>query len=962
MCAGASNIGGCNEHGDEDTLSVSLLGTTTTIKSSRKNWTLLYNCYLLSRSFIKPEREEVLPEDGSVPKSSSNSGSADCFTIDMFPTETEEFSIEEDGSVPKSSSTSGSADCFTIDMVPTEIEKFPIEEDGSVPKSSSTSGSADCSTNDMLAPKIEVFPKEDGSVPRSADDIRTNIPEGVDGNESIIFLRKTAQIVRDKDLTSLEEEGGVRRVKSRLQSILAQEIDRSFEEQATAVIVTSTTFDAKVFVVSFVEASKTPTIFLLLVFAALSFTIEMMEAEPKHGWHDWVAILVAVFMLLVFRSVANYHRARRLQKRNKFHVSVLKDGQPKTITISTLVVGHILCLKKGDFVPADGLFVSENGLKLDDKLNPNINRDDNPFLLAGSKIMEGEGHMLVTSVGDNTVLPTVDPNEKSLMEGQIDKTNAYMEYVGLSISLLVSALVLINLVARKMDKNSNIMPEMKGGVSAYRVIKIFGRVFLNPRGKVQILTGVLTVMVTSLQHGMPVVITISLSYWKKKMASSGDANVQNLSSCGTIGIVSVICFDENTVVACKEVMGSTVGALKEEEVACKLMSKDELARAQVMAHEIGILNPELRDMAIENKDLHELAATAEGMNKISVIGSCKLEDKIRILQRLKQEGHVVAFIGGMATNDDIALKAADVGITIRECSTKMARENSEIVISSRNSLRSLIRCLKMGKCAYGNVQTFTEIQLTATLASLLVTLVTTSILDESPITGIHMLWVNSIICILGGLMMVMESYGHQELMNNRPARRMKSLLTKTMWRNVAIRAASDACHLLLLQFIGQAILRINKDVVKTMVFNGFILCQVLELFISTIIIYARNEEVSVSIVRFMCSSHWFLMASGGVMAMQVVVVELLQSLADYKRLNVMQWGFCFIYAAWLCGTGITVKLIADSASEVLWSSRSSGSQFGFLRLRRSSLRLFVIPFSVCVVASFSYCHVNPEIA
>ncbi|KAA3459219.1 calcium-transporting ATPase 12, plasma membrane-type [Gossypium australe] len=880
MCAGARNIGVCNEHGDEDTLSVSLLNTTA--NSSRKNWTRLYNLFLVVGSRIKPEREEL--------------------------------SIEEDGSVPKSSSNSGSADCCTIDMVPTEIEEFFIEEDGSVPKSSSTSGSADCSTNDMFAPKIEVFPKEDGSVPRSADDIRINIPEGVDGNANIIFLRKAAQIVRDKDLTSLEEEGGVRRVKSRLQSILAQEIDRSFEEQATAVIVTGTTFDAKVFVVSFVEASKTPTIFLLLVFAALSFTIEMMEAE--HGWHDGVAILVAVFMLLIFRSVANYRRARRLQKRNKFHVSVLKDGQPKTITISTLVVGHILCLKKGDFVPADALYVSENGLKLDDKLNPNINRDDNPFLLA--------------------VLATVDPDENSLMEGQIDKTDAYMEYVGLSISLLVSALVLINLLVRKVDQNSNIMPEMKGGVSAYRVIKIFARVFLNPRGKVQILTGVLTVMVTSLQHGMPVVITISLSYWKKKMAS-GDANVQNLSSCGTIGIVSVICFDENTVVACKEVMGSIVGALKEEEVGCKLMSKDELATAQVMAHEIGILNPDLRDMAIENKDLHELAATAEGMNKIAVIGSCKLEDKIRILQRLKQEGHVVAFIGGMATNDDLALKAADVGITICECSTKMARENSEIVISSRNSLRSLIRCLKMGKCAYGNVQTFTQIQLTATLASMLVTLVTTSILDESPITGIHVLWVNSIICILGGLMMVMESYGHQELMNNQPARRMKSLLTKTMWRNVAIRAASDACHLLLLQFIGQAILQINKDVVKTMVFNGFILCQVLDLFISTIIIFARNDEVSVSVVRFMCSSHWFLMASGGVMAMQVVVVELLQSLAEYERLNVMQWGFCFIYAAWLCGTGLTVKLIADSASEVLWSSRSSGSQFGYLRLRRSSL-------------------------
>ncbi|XVF31891.1 hypothetical protein REPUB_Repub17cG0033600 [Reevesia pubescens] len=363
-----------------------------------------------------------------------------------------------------------------------------------------------------------------------------------------------------------------------------------------------------------------------------------------------------------------------------------------------------------------------------------------------------------------------------------------------------------------------------------------------------------------------------------------------------------------------------------------------------MAHELGIFNPASNSMAIEGKDVK--LTTAARMKEISVMGSCQLEDKIHILQRLKQGGHVVAFIGGMTTTDTPALKEADVGITGNTCSTKMTRENSDLVISSISSLSPI---LKIGGCAYRNIQTFTQIQLSASLSGLLVTLVTTIVLDESPITGIHLIWVNFIICILGGLMMVMEFQG-QELMNNPPAR-TESLLTKTMWRNVVIRVVSDAFYLLLLQFIGQAIIHMEKDV-KTMIFNGFTLCQLFNQFIP--MGFAGSDSFVV-----MCSSRWFLMATGAVMAMQVLLVEFLKSLADYERLNVMQWGFCFIYAAYLCGFSLSVKCIADSASND--SLRSNGSQPGFLRIRAwPYVSLLGIPFSVFLVASFSY-YVNPDI-
>ncbi|XWS75871.1 hypothetical protein CRYUN_Cryun01aG0129100 [Craigia yunnanensis] len=768
--------------------------------------------------------------------------------------------------------------------------------------------------------------------------------EGVDYEGCI--LEEAARIVRERDLSSLQKFGGVKQVELHLKSYLEEETNRSFEEEQAAWsrIITKHTVNAKDFLLFFLKACKSLTNFLLLVSAALSFTIEMMEQEAKYGWHDGVAILVAMFMLVTFHSVANYRRARKLQKRSKLEVPV----------------GDIFPLKKGDYIPADGLFVSGNGLRLDDKLHPKIN-DQNPFLFSGSEVIDGEGSMLVTSVGANTVLGAI-PDEKTLIEARIDKNNAYMENVALSISVLISVLVLINLVLRKQDKKSNILPDLKGDISANKLTKILEMIFLKPRGKVQILTSALIAMVASLQHGMSVVITASFLHWQKKMASKG-ANVQNLLSCGTIGIVSVICFDltieqmhgnidveqMNGNIDVEQFEGqavikTAVEALKKAGVSCKLVSKDELQAVKTMACELGIFNPDSDSVAIEWND-----DTAAIMEKIAVIGSCQPEDKVHILQRLKEENHVVAFIGGMTAIDTPALKEADVGITWSACSTKMAKENSDIVISSISSLSPI---LKIGGCAYRNVQAFTQIQLTASLSGLLVTLVTTIVLDESPITGIHLIWVNIIICILGGLMMVMELQD-QELMNNPPAR-TESLLIKTMWRNILIRVLSDAFYLLFLQFIGQAIIHMKSDVLKTMIFNSFTLIQVFNQFSD--VGFARRSDALVVV----CSSHWFLMAVGAVMVMQVLLVEFLKSLADYERLNALQWGFCFIYAAYLCGFGLAVKFIADSASDE--SLRSNSSQPGFLRVRTWPLvSLLWIPFSVFLVASFSY-YVNPDIA
>ncbi|KAI5311186.1 hypothetical protein L3X38_000390 [Prunus dulcis] len=88
-------------------------------------------------------------------------------------------------------------------------------------------------------------------------------------------------------------------------------------------------------------------------------------------------------------------------------VQVTRDGRRQKVSIYDLVVGDIVHLSIGDQVPADGIFISGHSLQVDEsslsgESEPVDISEDKPFLLAGTKVQDGSGKMLVTSVGMRT--------------------------------------------------------------------------------------------------------------------------------------------------------------------------------------------------------------------------------------------------------------------------------------------------------------------------------------------------------------------------------------------------------------------------------------------------------------------------------------------------------------------------------------------------------------------------------
>lgn len=78
------------------------------------------------------------------------------------------------------------------------------------------------------------------------------------------------------------------------------------------------------------------------------------------------------------------------------------------ILVRDIVVGDICQVKYGDLLPADGVIIQSNDLKVDESSltgeSDLVKKGEkfNPLLLSGTHVMEGSGRMVVTAVGCNS--------------------------------------------------------------------------------------------------------------------------------------------------------------------------------------------------------------------------------------------------------------------------------------------------------------------------------------------------------------------------------------------------------------------------------------------------------------------------------------------------------------------------------------------------------------------------------
>ena len=132
-----------------------------------------------------------------------------------------------------------------------------------------------------------------------------------------------------------------------------------------------------------------------------------------------------------------------------------------------------------------------------------------------------------------------------------------------------------------------------------------------------------------------------------------------------------------------------------------MITGDHPQTAKSIASEIGLANP---DSVLTGKELNTLSDKdlAERVSITNVYARMAPEQKLRLIEALKQNGEVVAMTGD-GVNDAPALRSAHIGIAMGARGTDVAREAASLVLLD-DDFNSIVVAVRLGRRIYDNLK------------------------------------------------------------------------------------------------------------------------------------------------------------------------------------------------------------------------------------------------------------------
>ncbi|NLU39644.1 MAG: calcium-translocating P-type ATPase, PMCA-type [Bacteroidales bacterium] len=309
----------------------------------------------------------------------------------------------------------------------------------------------------------------------------------------------------------------------------------------------------KPFILMFLSQFKSFMIIVLLIAAAISGVVGIMEGE---GLLD-TFIILGILILNAFIGAYQENKAESsleaLKKLSAPNTMVVRDGESKDVPTNELVPGDIVILETGDIIPADLRLIEAVNLKIQessltgesvpvDKFTETLFGEDIPLgdltnmAFSSGIVTYGRGKGLVVGTGMNTEVGKIAGMLEQAMETETPMSKR-LEQLGKILGITALVICTVIFIVGILYGNS--------------VLSMF-------------MTAV-SLAVAAIPEGLPAVSTVVLAIGVQRLVKK-NAIIRTLPSVETLGSATVICSDKTgTLTQNKMTVVETVVNFKPEK-------------------------------------------------------------------------------------------------------------------------------------------------------------------------------------------------------------------------------------------------------------------------------------------------------------------------------------------------------------------------------------------------------------
>lgn len=311
-----------------------------------------------------------------------------------------------------------------------------------------------------------------------------------------------------------------------------------------------------------------------------------------------------------------------------------------------------------------------------------------------------------------------------------------------------------------------------------------------------------------------------------------------------------------------------------------------------------------------NNSYHSFEFLINDINKFEeiiqnskVISKATAKDKYILISTLKKNGFVVALTGD-SVSDFLAMKSAQVSISMGFKATDMSKESADVILCD-NSFKNILTGIIYGRNIYLSVRKFIQFQVTATIS-----IITLALICALPLINFYfypnqLLWLNLILDTFGSISLASEQANKDELLSRKPYSNKKHLISNSMKLRIIVQASLQIVIIMIMVFVSPMLFYVESDMglkhIQWMEENGqhttiVFTCLVYLQFFNAFISRSMNKN-NLNIFKNILNHRIFIFIQTFTLLLHYLIVTYSSRLIRSKPLPILFHVFCFLIAS-----------------------------------------------------------------